>query len=374
MRKLEYRVTFTTPAFLGNADQQAQWRTPPFKALLRQWWRVASSRGHQYDHRLLRAAEGELFGNAWLADAAGRPRFRRSRVDLRLNHWESGDQTSQGWPGGVIESVVTTADRRGTVRADVYLGFGPVLPPNRRENRPVTIRGAIAPGKDAVLGLLAEESKNISGSLQLLAWFGTVGSRSRNGWGSFSLTAIDSAPGLTAMPTPGDPLIAEISRDWRQCLDCDWPHALGAASGEPLIWVTKAYENWRGAMGALANVRVEVRRVAKAFVGPGNIGGIHLLGYPAGGKWELPELKKGHPARDHEEARLASQLRFKVYAVGQGLVGAVFHLPHRFPDALSERLSAAQQRWLAERQQPVWAGIHAALNRMPRLAPLRSTK
>ena len=40
MRKLEYQVTFNTPAFLGNADQQAQWRTPPFKALLRQWWRV----------------------------------------------------------------------------------------------------------------------------------------------------------------------------------------------------------------------------------------------------------------------------------------------------------------------------------------------
>ncbi len=40
MKKLEYQVAFTTPAFLGNADQQAQWRTPPFKALLRQWWRV----------------------------------------------------------------------------------------------------------------------------------------------------------------------------------------------------------------------------------------------------------------------------------------------------------------------------------------------
>ncbi len=44
MRKLEYQVTFNTPAFLGNADQQAQWRTPPFKALLRQWWRVASAK------------------------------------------------------------------------------------------------------------------------------------------------------------------------------------------------------------------------------------------------------------------------------------------------------------------------------------------
>lgn len=36
-----YQLSFTTPAFLGNAGQDAQWHTPPFKALLRQWWRVA---------------------------------------------------------------------------------------------------------------------------------------------------------------------------------------------------------------------------------------------------------------------------------------------------------------------------------------------
>jgi hypothetical protein len=26
MRKLEYKVSFTTPAFLGNAEQQTQWQ------------------------------------------------------------------------------------------------------------------------------------------------------------------------------------------------------------------------------------------------------------------------------------------------------------------------------------------------------------
>lgn len=373
MRKLEYRVTFTTPAFLGNAEQQAQWRTPPFKALLRQWWRVAGAKAHRYDHRLLREEEGDFFGNAWLTDTAGRPRFRRSRVGLRLDQWTGGGLASQAWPGGPMESVVTTADGKGSVRADVYLGFGPVLPPSRREHRPsITIRGAIAPGKNAVLGLLSDESQRLFESLQLLAWFGTLGSRSRNGWGSFSLAAIESAPKVTPLPTPGDALIKAIGRDWRQCLDRDWPHALGTASGEPLIWMTKPYENWRTAMGALANVRVEVRRVAKAFVGPGVVGGIHLLGYPAGGKWELPELKKGHPARDYEEARLATQLRFKVCAVPEGLVGVVFHVPHRFPDALKDRLTAAQQRWLDLNQEPVWADIHKALNRMQRIALLGS--
>lgn len=38
MHLCTYQLRFQTPAFLGNAQQQGQWRTPPFKALLRQWW------------------------------------------------------------------------------------------------------------------------------------------------------------------------------------------------------------------------------------------------------------------------------------------------------------------------------------------------
>ena len=36
MQEMSYEVKFLTPAFLGNAEQSGQWRTPPFKALLRQ--------------------------------------------------------------------------------------------------------------------------------------------------------------------------------------------------------------------------------------------------------------------------------------------------------------------------------------------------
>lgn len=37
MKQVSYAVKFITPAFLGNADASFQWRTLPFKALLRQW-------------------------------------------------------------------------------------------------------------------------------------------------------------------------------------------------------------------------------------------------------------------------------------------------------------------------------------------------
>ncbi len=43
MRELTYQVSFNTPAFLGNAEQQDQWRTPTFKAMQRQWWRMVKA-------------------------------------------------------------------------------------------------------------------------------------------------------------------------------------------------------------------------------------------------------------------------------------------------------------------------------------------
>ena len=66
MRELTYQVSFNTPAFLGNAEQQAQWRTPPFKAMLRQWWRVVKAPDVGYDHRELLKLENALFGSAVL--------------------------------------------------------------------------------------------------------------------------------------------------------------------------------------------------------------------------------------------------------------------------------------------------------------------
>lgn len=187
MKRLEYKIGFTTPAFLGNAGQQAQWRTPPFKALIRQWWRVLAAKECDYDHRKLREKEGILFGNAWLKSPNDELLHRKSDLRVRVIPWSEGQLNSDGWPGGPMEQVPTTPDGKRSVRADVYLGFGPVLPPSTKENRPkIALRGlAISPDENmAQLQLLfTNETMNISGVVQLIAWFGTLGSRARNGWG-----------------------------------------------------------------------------------------------------------------------------------------------------------------------------------------------
>ncbi len=367
MQKMEFTVSFTTPAFLGNADQQVQWRTPPFKALIRQWWRVANAKRFNYDYKSMREVEGMLFGNAWLDAVSGESRHRRSQLRLRLIPWETGKVSSKEWPGGVIEKVVTTKDGRGQVPADVYLGFGPVLPPSKKEGRPtVTLRGGAieANNQQARLQIFPSNLEmDMKDTLQLLAWFGTIGSRSRNGWGSLHLIQQDNRLAVTCLPKRDDQLIRDIIRPWKQCLALDWPHALGSEEGEPLIWIsTQHYDDWRKVMGCLASIKVKVRRVAKEIREPGGISGIYLLGYPAGKGWEL---------NLDEDTRLASQLRFKVIKTDKGLVGMISHFPCRIPETFTTKLNTEQQRWLYDHQQEVWEKIHNYLNESSRLKPLK---
>lgn len=362
MTSLTYTVRFVTPAFLGNAEQQGQWRTPPFKALLRQWWRVAAAKDHGYNHERLREAEGKLFGNAWIEN-----NFCKSKVRLRLDRWDEGKLSSNGWPGGSIEKVVTTRDGKGQVSADIYMGYGPVLPPSKKDNRSkITIRNAIGPTEPTMqlrVGYERNLETDMTAALQLIQWFGTLGSRSRNSWGSLLLEPIENALALPILPQIDHPLISQIGRSWRECLKEEWPHALGTEAGKPLIWITEPKPDWTAVMGCLANIKVEVRQSAKTIRGPSGIGGIHLLGYPAGGKWEIRKLGK--------EARLASQLRFKVVRDTQDrLRGMVFHLPCRFPDKLSSHLEREQKDWIEDNEQKIWENIHRQLNTSRRLKPL----
>ena len=97
MHELSYQISFNTPAFLGNAEQQAQWRTPPIKALIRQWWRVVQKAHTPLDLQRIRHDEGLQFGNAWLVDEANKPLHCKSELLLRLSDHSLGKLTSESW-------------------------------------------------------------------------------------------------------------------------------------------------------------------------------------------------------------------------------------------------------------------------------------
>lgn len=82
MLSCHYTLHCATPAFLGNAEQSGQWRTPPIKALLRHLWRVAyaANQPGAVNVAAMRDAEGALFSAA--SDNGGFTRPQRYSLSL----------------------------------------------------------------------------------------------------------------------------------------------------------------------------------------------------------------------------------------------------------------------------------------------------
>lgn len=363
-QRLSLQIRFDTPAFLGDAEQSGAWRTPPFKALLRQWWRVLAAQACGYDVRALRERERELFGGVF---GDGEEQGRRSAVRLRLAEWRGGVQ--EGLP-----SVGTV----GKPPADplVYLGYGPVNTQKRRDGkgREFVVRRYLKPETDRnVLRLIAPEAhaRTLLDVLQCVAWFGTVGSRSRNGWGSLRLDDLQVAGTLHAAEPyvlcsatgirQGAALLKAHALPFRTALQRDWPHAFGCDDhGGLLIWRTASKPYWADAMRELALAKQAFRRAVPAA--RRGFGRRHLLAYPV--TKQIVEEWKADRNKDWDEARFANQLRFKVHKLGDGYAGYAFHIPCGLPQPLLARLSRTDQRIVAEYEADDWGQVHAALDRV----------
>jgi len=261
MRKLEYTVSFNTPAFLGNAEQQAQWRTPPFKALIRQWWRVANSRGVAYDVVELRTEEAKLFGSA--SDTEG-SRSGRSRLAIRLRSWKRG--AMDHWQPGDRVFHPEVGDGGRDVGADLYLGYGPLTFVKGTAFAPIRgtdfQRTALNPKTDLsrlILGVPDEHFAAIEKTLRLIGSFGTIGSRSRNGWGSMNIRSSD---GQTALAPLDRASLQQwnVCRPLTDCLKLEWPHAIGTDEKGPMVWRTKIQSpDWRQMIKELARIKIQFR-------------------------------------------------------------------------------------------------------------------
>src|SRR5574338_1070891 len=115
---------------------------------------------------------------------------------------------------------------------------------------------------------LEDVAQHLERALTLTHWFGTLGGRSRNGWGSVALRPSPpgrrgggfaehrSAPperrsGSVAGGVGGEGRAASFTppsltrealkqsgcvRPLARCLELDWPHAIGADEAGPLVW------------------------------------------------------------------------------------------------------------------------------------------
>ncbi len=358
MRTRTIRLEFVTPAFLGGADQSSEWRTPPFKALLRQWWRVWAARKFGVGHQGLREIEGVVFGHAALRHN-GRPWHVRSAVRLRLRPVRH--QTLTSWsPTKKVHHREVNMPADKMVGSDLYLGYGPLV---HKGGTRLKAPPALAPGSSAELTLrhperlsvdefaTVEVAEGLEAALRLIHLFGTVGSRSRNGWGSLRLSeegrALVPFEKLIETATP-------YARPLERCLETEWADGIGTDGKGLLVWRTKeAYRDWKEVIHELARVKIAFR--TKLEAGKGTIAERHLLAYPV----------THHQVNAWgATSRLANQLRFKVHRLEDGrLVGLAVHLPAGLPGELLHRLPQDKQAWVRRQQIVVWRKVHKSLDK-----------
>ncbi len=257
MKALEYRIEFLTPAFLGNAEQRGQWRTPPFKALLRQWWRVARFARHggypcggdQVSR--MREKEGEIFGTA--SGAGESSESRMSRVRIRLSDRQSDGKGA--WKEGRLTRRNWNVPKSGQPDLMLYIGYGLLKSADKMSRE-----SAINVRECKTLKIAAPdcELKDIRLTLALIDRFGTIGGRSRNGWGSIALKDVNGdTANLSELPS-------SIIRPWKQALALEWPHAIGSDEKDALIWQTRqAYGGWQDLMKDFGRIRKGIRNIHK---------------------------------------------------------------------------------------------------------------
>jgi CRISPR-associated protein Cmr1 len=348
-----FQIQFHTPAFLGDANQSGRWRTPPFKAQLRQWWRVAYAAQQQFavNVREMREVEGRLFGHAWLEndqdDQGNKVAARRSQVRIRLSQWSEGHESRWSSQDAQVQhpNVHDQNGRQKPVGAQLYMGFGPLI---FDKGTALKANAAIQAKEQAELAIAFpdEQAPLLDHALQLMDLYGTAGGRSRNGWGSFSMRKTDGQ----AMPDTGTP-----SRPLAKCLREDWPHAMGADSQGLLAWQTVAHKDWASLMKTLAQTKIAMRT---------------QFDFNSGKNASAPEDRHwlSYPVTNHSvaswgnNARLPNQLRFKVRPTADGqLIGIAFHMPHSPP---------AEFRPVPQELERIWRQVHAHLDRSSALKRL----
>jgi CRISPR-associated protein Cmr1 len=334
VEELKFNVEFLSPTFLGGADQNAELRSAPFKNLLRQCWRVANG---ELDLDTLRVQEGELFGTV-----LGEEKAAASKVRLSIFPGE-GFQVSDKMPsiGKLQHPEVKNRDGK-LIPLDrlLYLGYGPV----NQEHGQLVFRRFIEPGSKALLHLYCPNQKkdDVLLSVSLAHHFGTIGGRSRNGYGSIALRGPGIQPliGIAAKAKGFDQIIANAKKKY--------PNALGKDAKGLLCWEHTANpSNWENVFRVLSEIYMRVR-TSFPFRQRNALEARHILGYPAGRNHQVGGEWGG------AGGRMPSQLRLMVKRNDQGqIIGRILHLPHPVP-----------KRWNPEvgQEDELWKKVHKFLD------------
>lgn len=326
---LNIECEIVTPMFLGNAQQEAELRSAPFKGLLRYWWRVACGQQHENYQDML-AQENRIFGSA---DEGG----GKSRVSVSVTPTTEMKPSKTGF--GHIDDVAHPECERTNGRTNPlnYLaGMGLIHYKDGIRHSYFSVgerfRLSITAANDVV--------EDVNSAISIFAQFTAIGSRSRNGWGCFVMN--------------GTPHVSAGFVDWNNAMDRDYPHCLGGDERGALVWKTRQkYQDWKQCMRDLAENYIKIRTSLNVVAG--NLPDRHLLGYPVTNH----SVQRTHWGK---QGRHSSGLRLLVKKEGNGaLRGCFLHLPHAF----SNRMWPND----IQRQIRIWRQVHNRLDELCERVP-----
>lgn len=177
-----YRVT--TPMFLGGADQQAELRLPSFKGALRFWWRALAWDRCQ-DVKKLQREEATLFGSS--DEDVG-----QSKALMRIIS-TNAEPTVCCPPEQLMDGNCEVGEGAR------YLGYGVMeaFASHKKGTKAAQLTRSclLAPFSFTVellfkAGVSDEQRNQVRRALQLLGLLGGLGSKSRKGYGSLTMTSL----------------------------------------------------------------------------------------------------------------------------------------------------------------------------------------
>ncbi len=199
MTSYEFKVEVVTPLFLSGADQsQAELRPPSLKGALRFWFRAMAGAILGSDLKSLKEKESKIFGSTEEASSF--------LLDIR-----DSEPTKKGW-SNLVEGLQFQRDTAPVAgqrppmpkQGLIYLGFSLHKAGERSE------RVCIPPGSTMQIILVSRTSTktgdlNIpSACLWLLLFLGSLGSRSRRGFGALSILEAPNIQGLPSFEIVGN--------------------------------------------------------------------------------------------------------------------------------------------------------------------------
>ncbi len=346
--EIELKISFNTPAFIGNAKQEGQWRTPPFKALLRQWWRVVKA-SNDCNLNKIRSDEANLFGNA-SDDESKNIKSGKSKLRLKLiDNWkESNCNTPIN-----SNTVFHPETKQKYIKSDLYLGYGPITKDTKKY---------IVPNETNTLwiGFPEHYKDELIETIQLIAWFGTIGSRSRNGWGSIRIESAE-LNGKEKVEIDNEvikeKILTKYSDDFSLLINLDWARKIGKDTKGLLIWKTSCQNRFEDVIKELADIKIKYRTHFK-FDNRNDkntniVSKRYIISYP---------ISPSHSFDKMGKSRNPSQLRFKIVKDNNNkYYGLIFHLPCKVSIKFFEKNQTIKNKY--QQFEPiVWKEIHSFLD------------